>query len=56
MFMFPAISQLKKDDRMEKILTDMTGLATLKSADVDVGIGNWTMLYLGLTTVKLFNF
>jgi len=54
--MFPAFSQLKKDDRMEKILTDTTGVGTLKSADVDVGIGDWTMLYLSLTTVKLFNF
>ena len=43
MFLFPAFSQLKKEDRVEKILTDTTGVATLKSAVVDVGIGNWTM-------------
>jgi len=54
--MFPAFPQLKKDDRMEKILTDTTGVATLKSEDVDVGTGNWTMFYLGLTPIKLFNF
>jgi len=46
--------ELVKDDRMEKILTDTTGLASLKSADVGVEIGNWTVFYLGLTPVKLF--
>jgi len=30
---------------MEKILTDKTGMATLKAADVDVKIGNLTMFY-----------
>jgi len=54
--MLPAFSQLKKDDRMDKTLTATTGVATLKSADFDVGIGNWTMFYLGLTPIKLFNF
>jgi len=48
--------EIVKDDRMEKILTDKTGLATLKSADVDVGKGNWTMFYLSLTPIKLFSF
>jgi len=36
---------LVKDPSMERILNDTTGKATLKLADVEVKIGNWTMFY-----------
>jgi len=42
--------KLVKDPSMEKILTDKTGVATLKEADFEVKIGNWTMFYLGRTS------